>query len=108
MASPNIEIRTSAASPKSPAKSAPTELPPALKDLLAKLPPRVSRRTLADLLTQNFFPISYRSLEAWHLPTQHLNGYATVSTEAGFLMAYAKVQAAPVIMGGRRETRHAA
>ena len=94
------------------------ELPPSLIELVRKLPPRlmdvladapvyVDRRTGAELLTHVVIPVSHRSLEAWPLPWQHANGKALCPTVAMFAMAYSKLVAAPVIMGGRRgEAQH--
>jgi hypothetical protein len=78
------------------------ELPPNLLELLAELPANVDRRVGADLITRYLFPISYRTLEAWPLPTRNVNGKAIVATTALFEHAYRLLQAAPVIIGGRR------
>ena len=77
-------------------------LPQYLLDVIAEHPANVDRRTGAELVTRHLFPVSYRSLEAWPLPTRHVNGKAVVSTVALFEVAYAKLAAAPVVMGGRR------
>jgi hypothetical protein len=78
------------------------KLPINLQEVLAKQPSNVDRRTGADLITRFMFPVSHRSLEAWPLPTRHVNGRAIVPTVALFEVAYAKLTAAPVIMGGRK------
>jgi hypothetical protein len=77
-------------------------LPLDLKEVVADLPPNVDRRTGAALVTKHMFPVSHRSLEAWPLPTRHVNGRAVVPTDTLFEVAYAKFTAAPVVMGGRR------
>jgi hypothetical protein len=78
------------------------ELPGYLIEILADQPQNVDRRAGADLVTRHFFPVSRRTLEAWPLPTQHVNGKAIVKTRALFEVAYAKISAAPVVMGGRK------
>lgn len=79
-------------------------LPPELEEVAAGLPVRTDRRTLAGVITKYFFPISHRTLEAWPLPTQLVNGKAIVPTIVGLKMAYVLLNAAPVIAGGRRAT----
>jgi hypothetical protein len=83
-------------------KGEPVELPPELDELLLGLPVRMDRRTLADVITRHLFPVSYRTLEAWPLPTQLVNGKAVAQTSVALRIAYAMLQAAPVIVGGRR------
>jgi hypothetical protein len=80
-------------------------LPPHLQAVLETAPANVDRRAGAELVTRHLFPISHRSLEAWSLPMQHVNGKAIVSTRTLLEAAYAKLSAAPVIMAGRRATR---
>jgi hypothetical protein len=82
-----------------------TVLPPSLVELLADLPSNVNRRTGAELVTKHLFPVSHRSLEAWPLPTRHVNGKAILATVTLFEHAYAKLQSAPVIFGGRRSVQ---
>jgi len=77
-------------------------LPSSVLELLADLPINVDRRTAAGLVTKYLFPVSYRSLEAWPLPTRNVNGRAIVATSTLFEIAYAKLQAAPLVVGGRR------
>jgi hypothetical protein len=77
-------------------------LSPALLDIVAQQPPNVDRKTGAQLITQHLFPVSHRSLEAWSLPTRLVNGRAVVPTAKLFEVAYEKLVAAPVVMGGRR------
>ena len=61
----------------------------------------MERRTAANLVTQYFFPVSHRSLESWPLPTRLVNGKAISPTVEVFKVAYLKLVAAPLIMGGR-------
>jgi hypothetical protein len=79
-----------------------TDLPPELTDLLADLPVNVDRKTGARLVTKHFFPTSDRTLERWPLPWQRVNGRAITPTIALLALAYAKLAAAPVVMGGQR------
>jgi hypothetical protein len=78
------------------------ELPEYLIKILSDQPKNVDRRVGAELVTRHCFPVSRRTLEAWPLPTQHVNGKAIVNTRALFEVAYAKMSAAPVVMGGRK------
>lgn len=92
-----------------PAESASVAVPSELEEVLASLPVNVDRRTGAALITKYLFPVSHRSLEAWPLPTRHVNGRAVVPTAKLFEIAFAKLIAAPVVMGGRgNTTQHAA
>jgi hypothetical protein len=79
-----------------------SNLPPHLIEVLATVPVNVDRRTGAGLVCRYFFRVSYRSLEAWQLPTQLVSGKAIVPTARLFEAAYAKLAAAPVVMSGRR------
>jgi hypothetical protein len=92
----HIKTRTPAAASK---------LPPDLQKVVESQPARIGRRTAANLITQHLYPVSHRSLEAWPLLTQIVNGKATVSPEQVFQTAIARLSAAPIIMGGRRETK---
>lgn len=83
-------------------------LPPDLQEVVAAQPARIDRRTAADLITKHLFPVSHRSLEAWPLLTQRVNGKAIVSTAQVFETAFARLSAAPIILGGRSATRRAA
>lgn len=65
------------------------------------LPRRVDRRAAADLVTNRFFPVSHRTLEAAPLTWRHVNGKALVETTELFAWAEAKVAAATPIRGGR-------
>lgn len=80
-------------------------LPPDLVQLLADLPNNVDRRTGAALVTKHLFPVSHRTLEAWPLPTRNVNGKAILATSTLFEHAFTMLQAAPIIVGGRRSVR---
>ena len=71
-------------------------------NLPTDLPPRVDRRTGADLVTRLLFPVSHRTLEAWPLTTQHVNGKAVIPTAELLAHAQALLDAAPTVRGGRR------
>ena len=66
------------------------------------LPARVDRGMGAGLVTMHFFPVSPRTLEAWPLTWQHVNGKAVCETAELFAVAQSKLDAAPPIRGGRR------
>ena len=68
---------------------------------LTQYPPRVDRRNGAALVSQHFFRISPRTLEAAPLSWRRLNGRALVETSELFAWAAAKVAAALPIRGGR-------
>jgi hypothetical protein len=76
-------------------------LPPELLEVLANQPAHVNRKTGAALVTQHMYPVSYRSLEQWKLPTRRVNGRALIPTATLFEVAYAKFVDAAVVMGGR-------
>jgi hypothetical protein len=78
------------------------ELPEYLLEVLAGAPINVDRSLGAELVTKHIFPVRRRSLEAWPLPTRHVNGKAITSTETLLKVAYAKLMAAPITMGGKR------
>jgi hypothetical protein len=78
-------------------------LPPHVKEAIDGLPPNLTRKHGAMEIKRVLgYPVSHRSMEAWPLPTRHVNGHAIVPTEVLFRVAYAKFAAAPVVMGGRR------
>jgi hypothetical protein len=81
-------------------------LPERLMDVVATAPVYSERRSGAELVKQHVIPVSHRSLEAWPLPWQHVNGKAVTPTIALLAVAYEKLVAAPVIMGGRRSQTH--
>ena len=79
------------------------------EEMLEKAPAFIDRRTGAELITGNLFPVSPRSIETWQLPTQCVNGRAVVPTVKLLEIAFGKLTAAPVVMGGRKtEERQAA
>jgi hypothetical protein len=88
-------------------KKTPADLPPHLAELLAALPANVTRRTGAQIITKSLFPVSHRSLERWPLAVRRVNAKATVSTAELLLQAWAKLNAAPVVMSGRATTETA-
>jgi hypothetical protein len=61
---------------------------------MASVPRRVDRATGAKLVTLHYFPTSPRSLENWELNWLVVNGKATCETEALFVAAQAKLDAA--------------
>ena len=69
------------------------------------LPARVDRRTAAELVTERYFRVSPRSLEAWPLAWRHVNGKAHCDVPELFAAAQAKLDAAPPVRGGRRAAR---
>jgi hypothetical protein len=68
----------------------------------SKLPARVNRTRGAELVTERFFPISPRTLEAWPLTWRHVNGKALCEVDELFALAQAKLDAAPPVRGGRK------
>jgi hypothetical protein len=78
------------------------ELPPRLIEIAAEAPAYVDRRAGAALLTQYVTPVSRRTLEVWRVPWWHVDNKAITLLIALFAVAYAKLAAAPMIMGGRR------
>jgi hypothetical protein len=86
------------------------ELPPRLVEVLKTAPTYSARPPGADLVSQHIVAVSPRTLEVWRLPWQRVNGRAITPTIALFAVAYAKLAAAPVTMGGRRsaEAQYAA
>lgn len=83
-------------------RNLPSAFAPITPPDLSKVPARVDRRRAADLLEQYFFPVSPRTLEVWPLAWRHVNGKAVCETAELFALARAKLEAAPVIRGGRR------
>jgi hypothetical protein len=66
---------------------------PAPPDVSA-LPPLVDRRTAAALVTQHYFPVSPRSLEAWEVECIRLNGKALAAPAQYFAVAQSRLNAA--------------
>ncbi len=77
------------------------DLPPYLAELLATLPVNTDRKTGADLITRYLFPISHRTLERWPLRWRHVNDRAITPTAELLREAYARLMAAPEVLGGR-------
>ena len=68
-------------------------------------PPRVTRRDAAALLYAVLgVPVSPRTLESWPVPTRLVNGKATFNTAELLAFARSKLDAAPVLRGGRSRT----
>jgi hypothetical protein len=76
------------------------ELPPDLRERVAELPPRVTRKRGASLVCQHFFETSERTLERWPLAFRTINGRAHCETAELFVVAHRKLMAAPRIMAG--------
>ena len=69
---------------------------------IPNLPVRVDRKRGATLVTERFFPISHRTLEKWPLTWRHVNGRATCETTELLAMAQARLDAAPPLLGGKK------
>ena len=78
------------------------KIPDYLEEILCGLPTNIDRRRGAEVITQHLFEVSPRTLEAWPLPTRHVNGRALVSTRVLLEAAYERFACAPVLMGGRK------
>ena len=74
-----------------------------LEDLLQRYPKRMWRKPLAEAISHEFFPVSHRSLEAWPLSWQLVNGKAVTATRDAFIVAQAKLNAAPAMRSGCRD-----
>jgi len=57
---------------------------------------------MADIITQEAYEIDYRSLERWPLPTRLVNNKSHVETVDGLTLAFERLDAAPVVMGGHK------
>lgn len=64
------------------------DLPSELQELLKRLPPNVTRRHGAKIISENLYAVSHRTLEGWSLPSRHVNGYAITPTRALLQEAY--------------------
>jgi hypothetical protein len=78
------------------------QLPDHLWEVVEQLPPYVDRRQGASIVSQNVVKTSHRSLEVWPLPWRQGNGRATTPPAVLLAVAYNKLIASPVVMGGRR------
>ncbi len=66
------------------------------------LPLRVDRRRGASIITERFFPVSYRTLETWPVTWRRVNGRCTCDTRELLAVAEEKLAAAPSLKGGRQ------
>ena len=73
--------------------TAPVAAVPAPPDA-STLPPLVDRRTAAALVTQHYFPVSPRTLEAWEVECIRLNGKALAAPAQYFAVAQSRLEAA--------------
>jgi hypothetical protein len=71
--------------------TAPVAAAPAQPDV-STLPALVDRRTAAALVTQHYFPVSPRTLEAWPVECIRLNGKALAAPAQYFAVAQAKFE----------------
>jgi hypothetical protein len=78
------------------------ELQSLFEGMLDEAPTFIDRRAGAKLVSDNLFPVSHRSIEAWPLPTRLVNGRAVMPTHRLLEIAFSKLAAAPVVMGGRK------
>jgi len=69
-------------------------------------PARVNRKRGAQIITDLYFPISHRTLETWPIAWRYVNGRATCDIGDLLILAEAKLNAAPPLMGGRKAGRH--
>ncbi|WP_323034138.1 hypothetical protein [Pararhodobacter sp.] len=65
---------------------------------LSAYPRFVDRKTGAQIITENFFPVAARSLERWTVPVRHLNGKAVMATSDLLEEAQRRFDAAPVLV----------
>jgi hypothetical protein len=88
------------------AAKAPPGLSPDLavlfEEMLASAPRFIDRSSAAKLVTDHLYRLSPRTIESWALPTRILNGRANFETGIFLLLVFAKLVAAPVVMGGKR------
>jgi hypothetical protein len=89
---PQRDLETTTAAPEEPG----------LDELLAKYPPRVTRVHAAEIVCENCFEVSPRTIESWPIRRVLVNGRAHLQTREVLEHAFAKLRAAPVVMGGRR------
>ena len=61
---------------------------------VSTLPALVDRRTAAALVTQHYFPVSPRTLEAWEVECVRLNGKALAAPAQYFAVAQSRLEAA--------------
>ena len=70
-----------------------------LGGIVGRFPVRVGRRVAAEIVTNNFFPVSHRTLERWPLKWRRVNGRALVATSDLLAEAQRRVDEAPEIRG---------
>ena len=78
-----------------------SSLPEWLERVVGAAPPFSDKRTLAQLFSQCFGPISHRTVEDRPLVWQIFNGRAVTDTRAAFVAEFARFNAAPKYRAGR-------
>jgi hypothetical protein len=84
--------------------SARPALPAWIEARLASAPHYSDRRSLAQIHTELFSPISPRTFEEWPLTWQLANGRAVTNTRDAITLAWQRLQDAPQYRGGRKKT----
>jgi hypothetical protein len=79
------------------------ELPQRLLDLLPTLPAKIDRKAGAQLVTENVFPTSPKTIKSWPLPWECPNGRA-IAPPATYL-AYALLKARKASTGNAQWNR---
>ncbi len=74
--------------------------PSSINGAAGRLPMRVGRRVAAEIVSERYFPVSYRTLERWPLNWRRINGRAVANTDELLAEAQRRVDEAPVIRGG--------
>jgi hypothetical protein len=82
-------------------------LPQWLLDVVETLPKNIDRRRGAEVITQHLFRVSHRSLEVWPVAVRFVNGRNQMNTRELLQVAWARLNAAPKVMRGRRRAEHA-
>ena len=77
----------------------------ATASLTSGLPARIDRRAAAELVTARYLPVIYGTIEAWPLTWRHVNVRALVDTAELLAFAQSKLDAAPLIRGGKRSAQ---
>jgi hypothetical protein len=78
-----------------------SSLPSWIERKLEAAPVHSDKRSLAELLSSLFGPISYRTVEDRPFTRQISNGYAVTNTRAAVEAEYARFVAAPKYRAGR-------
>jgi hypothetical protein len=82
-------------------------MPKWLLDLIEELPKNIDRRRGAAIITHHLFSVSHRSLEVWPVAVHFANGRNQMCTRELLEVAWARLNAAPKLMSGRRRgARH--